>query len=245
MQAKRRFVDHKPPFVGVKRMAGDHPALAAGTTLYAARVAAPGRGILFKSGQHSRKIGGAVVKGRWAGMPIYTLTLEERATCPRDCAHWATCFGNKMNWSTRWRHGAALEAYIKNDIAALARQHPRGFVVRLHVLGDFYSVEYVRLWAGLIDAHPALRVFGYTARDPVGDPIGVHLDTLSRTRWDRFALRFSNRWMADRSALTLFKPGGVPAAQGVICPAQTGRTDCCGTCALCWQATKNIFFQVH
>ena len=123
--------------------------------------------------------------------------------------------------------------------------HPEGFVVRLHVLGDFYSVEYVDLWARLLDAHPALRVFGYTARDPFADPIGIRLDTLSRTRWDRFAIRFSNRWLPERSALTLWKPGGVPAQAGVICPAQTGKTDCCGTCALCWQTTKTIFFQVH
>ena len=245
MKAKRRFLDHKPPFVGIKRMAADHPSVVTGTTLYPARVAAPERGMLFKSGQHSRKIGGNVTKGRWSGMPIYTLTLEERATCPRDCSHWSTCFGGKMNWSVRWRHGAQLEEYIKFDILALARRHPRGFVVRLHVLGDFYSVEYVDLWARMLDAHPALRVFGYTARDPVGDPIGVRLDTLSRTRWDRFAMRFSNRWLPERSALTLWKPGGVPAHAGVICPAQTGKTECCGTCGLCWQTTKTIFFQVH
>lgn len=245
MKAKRRFTRHTPPFEKVMRLAHGHPALRDRTTVYRARVQDPEGRRLLMSGEHSRKIGGAVVKGRWAGMAIYTLSLEERATCPADCSHWADCYGNKMNWSVRLRAGPALERGLVDEVAMLARRHPRGFVVRLHVLGDFYSTGYVDLWHGLLDEHPALRVYGYTARDPVGDPIGQRLDSLSAARWDRFAMRFSNRWREARSAVTLWQPGAVPASAGVICPAQTGRSECCGSCALCWQTTKNIFFQAH
>lgn len=242
----RRFQDHTPPFVAVKRLDAGHPAARDGHTLYRARVvSAAAQERLLKSGHNSRKIGRLVTKGAWRGLPIWTLTLEERATCPRDCAHWLTCFGNKMNWARRIAHGPALEARLADEVAQLAREHPGGFVVRLHVLGDFYSVAYVELWARLLDRHPGLHIFGYTARDPFGDPIGRRLEALSRTRWDRFAMRFSNRWMAERSALTLFQPGGVPARQGIVCPAQTGRAACCATCALCWGSRRNIFFMVH
>lgn len=246
MTSKRRFTEHTAAFGAVKRLDATHPSLRNATTLYGARVASPTADIfVLKSGEHSRKIGSRVVKGRWRGMPIYTLTLEERATCPRDCQHWQTCFGNKMNWSVRWRAGPALEAKLVEEVAILAREHPSGFVVRLHVLGDFYSVEYVVLWAALIDRHRALHVFGYTARDPERDPIGSQLDAISHARWHRFAVRFSNTWRAQRSSLTLWRPGRIPPNVGIVCPAQTGGTDCCGTCALCWSTRKNIFFQLH
>lgn len=138
-----------------------------------------------------------------------------------------------------------LEAKLKIEVERLAFLYPDGFVIRLHVLGDFYSAAYVGLWAQLLDQNPALRVFGYTARSPFDDPIGMALDRLSVSRWDRFAIRFSMAWRNERSAPTLWRRGRVPPKIGIVCPAQTGASDCCATCALCWQTKANIFFQVH
>ena len=42
-----------------------------------------------------------VKKGKFAGYVIFTLTLEERATCPRDCFHWDNCYGNNMAFAHR------------------------------------------------------------------------------------------------------------------------------------------------
>ena len=36
---------------------------------------------------------------------------------------------------------------------APAVKHVNGFAVRLHNLGDFYSVEYVELWRKLLERH--------------------------------------------------------------------------------------------
>jgi hypothetical protein len=44
---------------------------------------------VLKDGHQSRKIGKFVTKGKMRGFPIFTLTLEERATCPRSCLAWA------------------------------------------------------------------------------------------------------------------------------------------------------------
>ena len=60
--------------------------------------------------------------------------------------------------------GPELEARLEREIEVLDVRHGGGFVVRLHVLGDFYSVEYVGLWRRLLRQYPTLRVFGYTAR---------------------------------------------------------------------------------
>jgi len=47
------------------------------------------------------KLGKRVTKGKLAGFPILTLTLEERATCPASCIHYADCYGNNMMNATR------------------------------------------------------------------------------------------------------------------------------------------------
>lgn len=243
----RRFTDHKPHGRPVSAI----DAAEAGRTQYPAMRRDPrDEERALKSGHHSRKIGKTVQKGRWKGMPIYTLTLEERATCPRGCERWEDCYGNKMHWSRRLAHGPSLESKLVAEVSVLARKHPRGFVVRLHVLGDFYSTAYVQLWARLLDRYSALNVFGYTAWLP-GTAIGDELRDLITHHWDRFAVRFSIRVktrMLDPVAHTYrVAPDETPRQVdgAIVCPAQTGQTECCATCALCWATKKPIVFLVH
>lgn len=241
--ALRRFTDHKPagsPY----ELSPSHPAAVDGTSLFRARVAFPGSEPLLKSGMHNRKIGKRVVKGRWAGMPIYTLTLEERATCPRTCSHWLDCYGNKMNWSTRWRHGPELEKALDRELHLLARQHRRGFVVRLHVLGDFYSSAYVDRWLGWLVAIPQLHVWGYTARRR-DSAIGERISYINEQMAPRWVVRFSED-LGELGTVTIYSPnarGNTPL--GVVCPAQTDDSECCGTCGLCWQSKCSIVFLAH
>lgn len=226
-EKKRRVIMHP-----------EHPAAAAGHTMFPTRVMAPGDdGPVLKSGFHNRKIGREVRKGRWRGFPIYTLTLEERATCPSGCAHWLDCYGNKMHAARRFRHGEPLEELLEQELAALQRQHGDGFVVRLHVLGDFYSPEYAMAWLVWLGMFPALRVFGFTAWQPgteIGDAVGV----VSRFYPDRFWIRYSDG-PGGRTTVTL--RGNVPA-DAVVCPYETRQTDTCGTCGLCWTTAKRIAF---
>jgi hypothetical protein len=62
------------------------------------------------------------------------------------------------------QHGADLERRLEIEVARHAEENPLGFAVRLHVLGDFYSVEYVGLWRQLVEQHSALHVWGYIPR---------------------------------------------------------------------------------
>jgi len=200
---------------------------------------------LFKSGVNSSKIGGRVTKGDWKGMPIYTLTLEERATCPTVCEHWYDCFGNHMQWSTRWKAGVLLERHIELRIEDLAAKHPRGFVVRCHVLGDFYSVRYVRLWDSMLDRFPQLHVFGYTRREKL-EPIGLWVERLNVGYPDRWRVRWSERGgeMGTTTIDDVTARGRI--AEGIVCPAQTeGDEVSCGSCALCWGSKEPIVFLVH
>jgi len=239
----RRFDAIKPSGHGVVVPAFD-PAYRSGRTIFGRRVFRVGEvDRLLKSGHNSRKIGKVVTKGPWKGLPIYTLTLEERATCPRDCKAWGSCYGNNMHLAERLVHGLEFEAALEREIDALAARHADGFVVRLHVLGDFYSVGYVEMWRRALWRHPCLRVFGYTARHPQTDPIGLAVYRLSTEMWSRFAVRFSGRGLAERGTSIVDDAG--EAADAIVCPAQTGLTDCCATCGLCWQSRRNIAFLRH
>jgi hypothetical protein len=194
----------------------------------------------LKDGHQSRKIGKFVTKGPRRGWPLFTLTLEERATCPRSCKAYAFCYGNSMQAAERITAGPALEEAVWNELLALQFAHPQGFMVRLHILGDFYSLGYVKLWELALKAFPALHVFGFTAHLP-GTEIGDALWDITNSLYDRFAIRFSG---LDGPMLgSQLQPEA--DAQAIPCPAQTGATDCCATCGLCWHSRRSISFARH
>lgn len=239
----RRHESISPSGRGVVLRAFD-AAATSGRSIFPSRVFDPDEvDRVLKSGHQSRKIGAFVTKGFARGWPIFTLTLEERATCPRRCAQWLRCFGNNMQAAERITPGQALETALWAEVAALAEAHPGGFMVRLHVLGDFYSAGYVATWRAMLDRFPALHVFGFTAHDPAGE-IGRALSAAALEHgWRRCAIRFSGAPHELRSARVV--SAGEADGDAVLCPAQTGATDCCGTCGLCWQSERSIAFRSH
>lgn len=213
----------------------DHPALSEARTIFPKSVVSPKDSErLLVSGHNNPKLGAVVQKGPWAGMPIYHLTLEERATCPTTCKVWAECYGNAMPYARRHsaRGDDSIELILRltSEVEALQRAHPDGFVIRLHTLGDFFSVVYVNVWATFLNNFPALRCFGYTAHAP-DSRIGEQIKALTDKRWDRFAIRFSGFGMGQSTFVYEADPD-VPDV--VMCPAQTKGTECCATCGLCW-----------
>lgn len=121
---------------------GAAPLVEARTVYPATVVDAEESPRLLVSGANQGKIGKRITKGPWRGLPIYCLTLEERATCPASCHEWDSCYGNAMHLARRHRHGPELERLLSAELGHLAERHPDGFAVRLHILGDFYSVRY-------------------------------------------------------------------------------------------------------
>ncbi len=49
-----------------------------------------------------------------------------------------------MQWADRVAADADLFWRLEKEVQLLAAENPDGFAVRLHILGDFFSVEYVR-----------------------------------------------------------------------------------------------------
>jgi hypothetical protein len=220
----------------------DHPAILNSRTLFPTTVVDPADSPrLLVAGHNQRKIGGKVVKGEWKGMPIFCLTLEERATCPRTCTVWHECYGNNMHMARRHRHGPELLAKLRDELTALQAAHTTGFVVRLHILGDFYSVDYVRFWQDALHHLPALRIFGFTAHS-IDSDIGQEVLAMNMQQPLRCRIRYSDGAHAGgMGALVVDEPG--PGY--VVCPAQTEKTDCCSTCGLCWTMNRVVGFLRH
>lgn len=221
----------------------NHPALTERRTVYPGMVMLPSTKRVLIEGVNNAKTGPRILKSPWAGLRIYTLTLEERATCATTCEHWRSCFGNNMQWAQRFQTGPVLEEAIRRDAAELTAKHPAGIAVRLHVLGDFYSPAYVRLWADLMRKHATLRLFGFTRRWDAGDPIADALRELALEQPERFRIRLSNA-PADLGPSTVSVEYKAPAG-AIVCPAQLHQTETCSTCALCWSTEKQIAFIQH
>lgn len=197
------------------------------------------------SGMNQRKIGHRITKGPWAGLPVYTLSLEERATCPRSCRQWRTCYGNSMPYAARWKHGPAFERTLFADLFWHAGRHPRGFAVRIHVLGDFYSEAYIDLWREALESIPGLRVWGYTARES-GTPLGDAVARLNADYPERCVIRRSGAVQGAMRSVVINRAS--EAGEAIVCPAELGKTKNCGTCGLCWAPAatdKTIAFLLH
>lgn len=217
-------------------------------TLYPSALREPVDGPVLKDGNNLSKIGGQVLVGWLKGAKIVTLTLEERATCPRSCEMWRRCYGNSSPFTHRYRHGPELEAALEREVAALCEKHDQ-VLVRLHLLGDFYSGEYIALWQRLLGRHEGLHVFGFTAW-PEKTVNGSRIAWMRDVFGMRWSVRHSGRggewgsftidWPTERKVL----------GDAVVCPEQlsanAGPSDKhCGNCGICWSTAAPIVFIEH
>ena len=250
----RRFEGRQIEPDRVIPLSADNPALAEGRTIFKKSVVhhQDSRRLLV-SGHNNPKLGAKIQKGEFAGFPLFHLTLEERKTCPRSCHMWDTCYGNAMPFSRRHAIDNLVDfgMTLDSELEALQAKHPSGFMVRLHTLGDFPSVQYVKLWEVFLSRYPALYCFGYTsnwyeAQDPTEREIGQAILALTQDCWHRFAIRFSTQTAKPQTAV-ITEPDDT-RKRVLLCPAQTQKSECCATCGLCWAESareRSIGFLMH
>lgn len=240
-----------PPPARGKGEALASPAARAGRTVHASKVVrvADAKSLLV-SGHNNVKLGRDVRAGRmFQGYWIYSLSLEERATCPLSCAHWFDCYGNNMPLGKRVDHRdlIGLMERLEAEIADLVKPRPRhlrkGILIRLHALGDFFSPTYVRFWAMMLERHDRLAVFGYTARRK-GEPIGDAIEEVRRAHPDRFRVRWSDGGEDKDCTVSIGGTDDCPA-NAFVCPEQTGQREACGKCGACWNSDTNVAFVSH
>lgn len=256
----RRFAD-KPELdpAAVRSLPPDHPALLENRTLFPSTVVDVDEnftGRLLVSGKNNRKLGERILKGKFNRYALFGLSLEERATCPATCDVRAFCYGNGMQWAPRHRIRDLdlFNVFLEDEIRTIIASGAPGLMVRLHVLGDFPSIDYVGMWADLLDEHDNLACYGSThrlPRDLGGDDIGDAILSLKRRFPDRFRLRWSSasRSFGDGARVIDFvpdKPRLKGADGGSVCPAQIDATACCASCGLCWGSpAETVIFIKH
>lgn len=160
------------------------------------------------------------------------------------------CYGNAMPLAKRWAYDEHLPEAICDDIEQKAKEHPVGFIVRLHILGDFPDVYYTELWQSLLRDTPQLHLFGYTAH-PATSEIGRVIVSMNQEYPARCAIRFSvspEMKPGPMQATTIWRKERAQVPEGLVCPASSGDTEACGTCGLCWHpsmAKQRIVFLGH
>ena len=172
---------------------------------------------------------------------MYSLTLVERDTCPRTCHHWNDCYGDNMPFAHRFAL-KGLTPVLEAEIAALVKKHREGIVIRLHVLGDFASVSYVKFWGRMLKTHPTLALFGYTGRDP-DSTIGGAIDDLNENHPAACAIRFSQSKAFANNQRFAAEEGF--SGECFTCPEQLGKVASCADCGLCWITDKTVRFLTH
>lgn len=200
---------------------------------------------VLKPGRWNRKLGGRFTRGKWRGMRIWSLTLEEQSdNCPADCLQWSRCYGRNMPFAHRYSNNAALLIGIRQDLMTLTGRG-KPYAVRLHVLGDFPSVGYVMFWQTMLALHTLAHVWGYTHWKPQTD-VGQAIRQLAGS-CDRFRIMASDGEQGD----TLPRAVVVDTWEDnhdrllVPCPEQTGRVPTCGACGLCVNGRTEVAFHAH
>jgi len=213
-------------------------------------VTATEAGRVLVDGAHNRKLGGDVLVGRLKGARLFQVTLATRITCPRYCPLWTACYDPRVHGSSkRLLPGRDLEEMLEREVQEACEQHEI-VLIRLHLLGDFYSHLYIHLWDQLLYDLPNLYVFGFTARTRSGaDRLADHLEWMREHWGDRFMIRFSGR----ETEVIEGEPDGrkFTGSGALVCPEQRHaitapkRQTHCGSCGACWETNERIAFWAH
>lgn len=200
---------------------------------------------ILSSGHNNVKIGRDIRKGWYSGYWIYTLSLEERKTCPTACKQWIGCYGNSMPFGKRVKHdNPEFLPKLESELNELCKKK-FGVMIRLHQLGDFYSSQYLHFWHKMMHRHPNLAVFGYTAHDR-DTTIGRLISAMNEEFGRRWRIRFSNSAFPDRGmATTVIAHEADKPTDAFVCPEQTNRVPCCALCGACWSTDKRVAFLEH
>jgi len=193
----------------------------------------------------NKKLGKVITKGKHKGKVMLTLTLIERETCTNECEHYTTCYGNNMPFAHRFEVNDAFMQRLESDIEYYVKKYKQGILIRLHVLGDFESVQYVEFWNRMLYTYNTIAIYGYsrnhmTSKYEEISAIGYKIIRVRTTHKERFAIRFSNKLDEEFSANSRDITD-----KGITCLAQVKTNVSCSDCTLCWSSKKPIGFITH
>lgn len=194
----------------------------------------------------------------------FSLPPSKQFSCPGETTACAKCYAKKGNFvfaNTKRLQQDNWEVVNteENIPAKLSNIMPKNSnIYRIHISGDFFSQEYVDMWADVIKAKPHTRFWAYTR--------SFHLNFTKLTRLPNFTLWASADEYNLKEAkqfVRRFRKSGTKLAYGpwdkekeipdnsFICPATSGKIEASGACEKCMlcvvkkRTNKNVVFIKH
>lgn len=186
------------------------------------------------------------------GEDVFTFSLPAKKSCPGASA-W--CLKRCYAWRYEQRRPACRKAYASNLALANAPERFAETVIgvlprilpcfRIHVSGDFHTVQYAEAWIRICQAFPQTLFWGYTRS------------------WAAPELREPLERLRDQPNIQLFAsvdptmplpPRGWRRAYvatdsralGISCSRQIGQHGSCLVCGYCFRRRwGDVVFQVH
>ncbi len=179
---------------------------------------------------------------------VAVFNLPPVVSCPNCATCRGTCYARKTMWlypSTRDRwtrlfnlakdRPDVLEAMLRLDLDELKRK-PAVVAVRIHSSGDFFSAEYVAMWARIArDYRRRFRFYAFTKAEKVLD-LGP-LAAAGVNVIPSFIGGFLNFGPADHVQMLRRRFGAF------VCPAGSEGAQCGDGCRYCFTKKKAAFLQ--
>ena len=150
-----------------------------------------------------------------------------------------------MPFAHRFEVNEAFMLRLESDIEYYVEKYPEGILIRLHVLGDFESIQYIEFWNRMLHTYSSIAIYGYTRNHITSKyehirALGYKTIAVRNIHKDRFAIRFSNKLDDEFSANSREITN-----EGITCLAQVKANVSCSDCTLCWASKKQIGFITH
>jgi len=176
------------------------------------------------------------------GKHIATWSRTPGTTCPGMSEACAICYAVTM-----MRYDSVAKGWAERTVAPLPMIPASIEICRIHVAGDFDTVEYIQSWIDKVRAHPNVMFWAYTRSWRIPEL----LPSLERLRAEPNMQLFAS----TDSTISESTPTGWRVAyletenyttSGIVCPEQSGKKENCDQCKYCFKGQKgDVRFLPH
>ena len=182
---------------------------------------------------------------------IPSFSLPSIQTCPYSTSICRRlCYAAKLeriypNVKKAYSHNLAASSdplFVQNMIKAIGKSK----VFRIHVSGDFYSVDYIQAWDVIISECPNTMFYAYT-RSWQGMDLLPALESLKENKNLVILASVDAETGFDVPQGWRMATMGEQPVKTVSCPQQTKKALSCEACKLCFnpKTSANIEFAIH
>ncbi len=183
---------------------------------------------------------------------IFSFSLPGKITCP-GASEW--CLKKCYGYRYEIRRPKCRKAYLLNLLLTKKSEEFTRLMIgiipriipsfRIHVSGDFYSVEYIQCWTKICEQFPTTKFWSYTRSWNV-EALLPHLDKLRSLDNVQLFASIDHTMLSQPEGWRIAFIKGDERASGIICPAQINDNISCDNCGYCFNKNDgNVIFKIH